>query len=258
LGAEQRALTHERFVELPPATPVAQGNGTLALAAVPAALTNGENPEYFDLPPAAERVGTAAIFRDGRLERTARFLREARFGGLITHLFAVRGFLPEQIGDGRCAALQTLRELLREELDRLFIKLRLPRYVIAARDIETPSVRSTIEHLIAEGSAAHGIPPESPTAALVLRGAFDPADLHEIGERLAGAPLASAMPWSALGRLLPDEPPGFAEYRTLLLETLDGFEPGESEEFIDALSHASTPRLDEALDAILASVHAMA
>jgi hypothetical protein len=66
------------------------------------------------------------------------------------------------------------------------------------------------------------------------------------------------MPWSALGRLLPDEPPGFAEYRTLLLETLDGFEPGESEEFIDALSHASTPRLDEALDAILASVHAMA
>ena len=258
LGAEQRALTHERFVQLPPATPIAQSNGTHALTAGTAALVDGEHPEYFDLPPAAESVGTAAIFRDGRLERTARFLREARFGGLITHLFAVRAFLPEQIGDGRCAALQTLRELLREEFDRLFIKLRLPRYVIAARDIETPSLRSTVEHLVREAAAAHAIPAESPTAALALRGAFDPADLQEIGERLSGAPLAIAMPWCALARLLPDEPPGFAEYRTLLLETLDGFELGESEEFIDALSHASTPRLDEALDAMLASIHAMA
>jgi hypothetical protein len=177
---------------------------------------------------------------------------------LINHLFAVRAFLPEQIGDGRCAGLQTLRELLREEFDRLFIKLRLPRYVIAARDIETPSLRSSIEHLVREAGEAHGVPAESPTAAVALRGAFDPADLHEIGERLAGAPLASAMPWSALGRLLPNDPPGFAEYRTLLLETLDAFEPAESEEFIDALSAASTPRLDEALDAILISVHAMA
>jgi uncharacterized repeat protein (TIGR01451 family) len=258
LGAEHRALTHERFVELPPATPIAQGNGTHAIATVSAALVDGDGVEYYDPPRGAESVGTAAIFPVGRLERTARFLREARFGGLITHLFAVRAFLPEQIGDGRCAGLQTLRELLREEFDRLFIKLRLPRYVIAARDIETPSLRSTIEHLVRDAAAAHGIPSESPTAACALRGAFDPADLHEIGERLAGAPLASPMPWSALGRLLPDEPPGFAEYRTLLLEMLDGFEPTEREEFIDALSHASTPRLDEALDALLISVHTLA
>jgi uncharacterized repeat protein (TIGR01451 family) len=258
LGSEHRALTQERFVELPPATPIVQSNGSLALATVSASLVEGEGPGYYGLPQAAESVGTAAIFPNDRLERTARFLREARFGGLITHLFAVRAFLPEQVGDGRCAALQTLRELLREEFDRLFIKLRLPRYVIAARDIETPSLRSTIEHLIREGSAAHGIPPDSPTAARALRGAFDPADLQEIGERLNGMPLACAFPWTALGRLLPDEPPGFAEYRTLLLETLDGFEPGEKDEFIDALSHASTPRLDEALDAILASVHTMA
>lgn len=259
LGADQRGLTHERFVELPPATPIVQGNGTPhALATVSAAMIEGESTDYYDLPPAAESVGTAAIFRDGRLERTVRFLREARFGGLITHLFAVRAFLPEQIGDGRCAGLQTVRELLREEFDRLFIKLRLPRYVIAARDIETPSLRSTVEHLMRDAASAHGIPPDSPTAALALRGAFDPVDLQEIGEKLGNAPLASAVPWSALGRLLPAEAPGFAEYRTLLLETLDGFEPVESEEFIDALGQASTPHLDEALDAMLAAVHAMA
>ena len=209
LGGERRALTQERFVELPPATPIAQGNGSYALATVSAALVEGDDSEYYDLPASSQSVGTAAFFRDRRLERTTRFLREARFGGLITHLFAVRAFLPEQLGDGRCAALATLRELLREEFDRLFIKLRLPRYAIAARDLETPSLRSTIEHLIREGVAARGFPSEPPTAVLTLRGTFDPADLHEIGERLAGAPLASSLSWSALARLLPDEMPGF-------------------------------------------------
>jgi uncharacterized repeat protein (TIGR01451 family) len=258
LAGDRRALTQERFVELPPATPIVQSNGSHSLATVHAALVDSEGDEYYGLPQVPESAGIAAFFRDARLERTARFLREARFGGLITHLFAIRAFLPDQVGDGRCASLQTTRELLHEEFDRLFIKLRLPRYAIAARDIETPSLRSTIEHLVREAAGARGTPPDSPMAAVILRGTFDPAQVRELGERLAGAPLAVALPWSALGRLLPDDPPAFAEYRTLLLQTLDGFEPTETAEFIDALGTASTPRLDEALDAILASVHAIA
>ena len=101
-------------------------------------------------------------------------MREARFRGLITHLFAVRAFLPEGIGDAHCRALEPARELLREELDRLFIKLRLPLYALTPRDVETPSLRSTLERLVREAGAARGVPAESPTAALYSARRFRP------------------------------------------------------------------------------------
>jgi hypothetical protein len=177
---------------------------------------------------------------------------------LITHLFAVRGFLPEGIGDGRCSALGAARELLREELDRLFIKLRLPLYVLTARDVETPSLRSTLERLVQEAGAARGVPAEAPTAALTLRGSFDPTELRDLGERFAQAQLATALPWAALARLLPDETSACANYRALLLEALDGFEDSDSNAFIDALQHRDDSRLDAALEAMAASLHSMA
>jgi hypothetical protein len=63
----------------------------------------------------------------GQLPRTVRFLNETRFPGLVRHLFALRALLPEATNWGR----------VREQLDRLFIKLRLPHYTVAERDIET-------------------------------------------------------------------------------------------------------------------------
>jgi uncharacterized repeat protein (TIGR01451 family) len=258
LAGRTRALTEERFVQLPPATPVGEGNGAHALVELSPGTAESGDSEYYEISPLADLTGTIAVFSNERLGRTLRFLREAHFGGLVTHLFALRAFLPEHIGDSHSGTLPAARELLRDELDRLFIKLRLPRYAIAPRDIETPSLRSTIEHLVRDAVAAHGIPPDSPTAVTSLRGGFDPVELRELGEALMGTPLASALPWSALGRLLPDETSVFAEYRSLLLETLDAFESGETNEFIDALAHASTPPLDHALDAMLASLHVMA
>ena len=78
-----------------------------------------------------KRVGVCAAFTAERLNRALRFLDEARFGGTITHLFALRAFLPDAIGDAHAAALPALHDALHEELDRLFIKLRLPSYAIA-------------------------------------------------------------------------------------------------------------------------------
>ncbi|MFY9740294.1 MAG: hypothetical protein WAK11_14765 [Candidatus Cybelea sp.] len=257
-AAQPRALSEDRFLQLPPATPVGDGNGSHPLAQLSAALDDDVEDAQ---PPAFETTdatGTIVAFTPERLGRTLRLLREARFRGLITHLFAVRGFLPEGIGDGRCSALGATRELLREELDRLFIKLRLPLYVLTARDVETPSLRSTLERLVQEAGAARGVPAEAPTAALTLRGSFDPEELRELGERFAQAPLATALPWAALARLLPDETPACANYRALLLEALDGFESSDCDEFIDALQHRDDSQLDAALDAMAVSLHSMA
>jgi uncharacterized repeat protein (TIGR01451 family) len=257
LAGHPRALSEDRFLQLPTATPVGESNGSHPLARLSAAPDDDvEDPS--ELFETTDVTGTIVAFTPDRLSRTLRLLREARFAGLITHLFAVRGFLPEGVGDGRCGALGAARELLREEMDRLFIKLRLPLYVLTARDVETPSLRSTLERLVQEAGAARGVPVRAPTAELTLRGSFDPAELRDLGERFAQAQLATALPWAALARLLPDETSACANYRALLLEVLDGFEDSDCNEFIDALQHRDDSQLDAALDAMTASLHSMA
>lgn len=273
-GGGQRALTEERFMELPPATPVGETNGsTHALAHVQYALDSGAANDA--LPPSADMpgsdaaqsgifdgamvgrgAGTAVAFSGERLGKTLRFLDEARFDGLVTHLFALRAFLPDAIGDAHAGALPALRDVLRDEFDRLFIKLRLPNYVIAPRDIETPSLRSTLERVFQEAAHARGIPAEPPAAGTVLRGSFDPPELAEFVERLERAELAGALSWAGLARLLPDATAQFANYRTVLIERLDAMAEGESSEFIDALQRKRDTILDSALDVVRTSLHA--
>ncbi len=264
-GGGQRALAEERFMELPPATPVEgqeNGAGGHALASLPyPALDAGAEPGeagngVYEGTLLGNRVGTAIAFPADRLARALRFIDEARFGGLVTHLFALRAFMPDAIGDAHGGAVGSLRELLRDEFDRLFIKLRLPNYVIAPRDVETPSLRTTIERVLHEAGAARGTPAESPAAALVLRGGFDPLELADLSERLEEAPLAGALPWAALARFLPDATPQFAHYRALLIERLDALADADPSEFIDALQRKREAALDGALDVVRTSLHA--
>jgi uncharacterized repeat protein (TIGR01451 family) len=251
LAGSPRALTEERFMQLPPATPVGEGNGALYIAQL-AAGTGGEEAEL------SQSVGTLAAFTPERLGRALRFLREARFGTLVTHLFAVRAFLPDAIGDAHCSGLVPLRDLLHDELDRLFIKLRLPNYAIAARDIETPSLRSVVERLLHEARNARGLPSESPTAAIELRGTFISKILGDFADRLPSSELAGALPWAALACLLPDDSPLYADYRERLTETLEALADSDANDFIDALAHRHDADLDAALDAMCVSLHAIA
>jgi uncharacterized repeat protein (TIGR01451 family) len=260
-GAAPRALTEDRFLQLPPATPIGDGNGAHLLAQLPSGgdgLSSGDSTGVYEGTVLTHRVGTSASFTAERLGRTLRFLNEARFGGLVSHLFAVRAFLPDAIGDAHNGALFALRDLLHEEFDRLFIKLRLPSYLIAPRDVETPSLRSTIERVLHEAGVARGMPSESLAATTVLRGTFDPAELRDLAERLPDAELASALPWAALARLLPDAVLPWAQYRTLLIERLDALADSGCAEFIDALQRQSDAALDDALDVLRSSLHASA
>ncbi|HVA26724.1 MAG TPA: hypothetical protein VNF68_00985 [Candidatus Baltobacteraceae bacterium] len=262
-GGSQRMLTEDRFVELPPATPV---NGDTArtwyapVDDVPALASNngsgGEREDVIDGALAGDRVGVAVTFTSERHARVLRFLDEARFDGLITHLFAMRAFFPEAIGDTHVGAVTSMREMLRDELDRIFIKLRLPNYVIAPRDIETPSFRATVERLLHDVSGVRSVPADAPGATLVLRGGFDPHELAELGDRLAEAELASALPWAILARLLPDGTPQLAHYRAMLVERFDSFVDAEGTEFLDALQRRRDVALDAALDVVRTSLHA--
>ncbi len=256
----QRMLTEDRFMELPPATPVA-GNGDATGRSIVGtdypALVAASNGDAVDGTLVGDRVvGVAVTFTAERHARVLRFLDEARFDGLITHLFAMRAFFPEAIGDTHVGAVASMREMLRDETDRLFIKLRLSSYVIAPRDIETPSMRATLERLLHDVHDARGTPAETPGATVVLRGNYDPQVIAELGDRLGDTELASALPWAILARFLPDGSAQFAHYRGMLVARLDSFADADSAEFLDALQRKRDVALDAALDVVRTSLHA--
>jgi hypothetical protein len=90
----------------------------------------------------------------------------------------------------------------------------------------------------------------------VLRGSYEPSELRDFVDRIEDAPLASALPWAALARLLPDGTPQLQHYRALLVERLDALTQGDPTEFIDALQRKRDAALDGALDVVRASLHA--
>jgi len=251
-GSGQKMLTEDRFMELPPATPVASNGHPEG----PAHLSIAEYPALNAAPH--DGVGVVATFTSERHARVLRFLDEARFDGLVTHLFAMRAFFPEAISDAHVGAVASMRDMLRDETDHLFIKLRLSSYVIAPRDIETPSMRATLERLLHDLSGARGTPAETPGATVVLRGTYDPAEVAELGDRLADTELAGALPWAILARFLPDGTPQFAHYRGMLIARLDALAEAESADFLDALQRRREVALDAALDVVRTSLHANA
>ncbi len=274
-GNGQRALARERFIELPPATPVddpgiVREYGEWQRESYPALQSpsgNGETEQHAapdersalveNVVP-TEGIGVAAVFTPERLSRSLRFLEEARFDGFVTHLFAIRAFFPEAIGDVQHVALAAMRETLREELDRLFIKLRVPSYVIAPRDLETPAFRSTLERLAHDLANARGIPAEMAATATVVRGTFDAAGFARLADNLGEAKLACGLPWGMLARCLPDGSPQLAHYRKMLVERLDTMSDVEPTEFLDVLARRRDVALDAALDVVRTSFYAIA
>jgi uncharacterized repeat protein (TIGR01451 family) len=261
-GSGPRALPEERFMELPPATPVnGNGRGTqrdyLGGSNLPAlASSEGGDEGAIEGAIVTDRIGVVASFTSERHARALRFLDESRFDGLVTHLFALRALFPGAIGDTHLSALGAMRELLRDELDRLFIRLRLPSYAMAARDIETPSFRAAIERLLHDVAGARGVPAEMPGTTLVLRGSFDPHALEAIAESLREAELASALPWALLARFLPDGTPQLAHYRSMLVARLEALADVDASEFLETLQHRRDAALDAALDVVRTSLHA--
>ncbi len=193
-------------------------------------------------------VQTVLAFDRDRLERVLRFLGEARFTGLVTHLFGIRAFFPDAVGTGAEHELQEVRETLRETLDRLFIKLRLPNYVIAPRDLETAAGRAALESLLGRIVAAQA--PSETAGSIVLRGSCDEEESRAVRSRLSQSPIATALPWSSMARLIPAGGEALANYRGLIVGALDELAGADETAFIDALQRRPYPVLDAALDIV--------
>jgi hypothetical protein len=178
--------------------------------------------------------------RRAEIERLATALRS---DGLVGHLFALRLFFPEPCArcDARlAAALRALDETLRDVYDRLFVKLRIPGFIVCADDLEDAALRAAIVAVLQrlDEPVHDGLPP-----------AFENAPL--------GAP-ASLRAMVALVPARCDDDPllgaCIAHHAALLDDALSRYEGVPLELFDDALAHRSEPALDEARARLIAAL----
>jgi uncharacterized repeat protein (TIGR01451 family) len=256
-GAGTRALPagEDRFVELPPATPISRelaGKPVLSLGTG----SNGESQVHdvtavLDVAQ-GDALAFASVFDRERLQRMLGFLSDARFAGLVTHLLALRDFLPDAASVRDERPLVEVRSGLREVLQRMFIKLRMPSYVLAPRDLESTASRDALIALLDDLDPSVQV--RSPHGTLVLHGSCDRAELASLRDRLDDAALGTALPWAVIARLLPNDGDALSNYRHLVIGALDDLEGADSTAFIDALQRKKYPVLDAALDVVRAQL----
>ncbi|MDE2573518.1 MAG: hypothetical protein KGM44_13470 [bacterium] len=261
---------------LPESIAPAPANGERALAAVeppaseaPAVPAQAASRTH-DLPRHVEsgegRVATLSIYSQDRLARAVRLISSVEAGALFPHLYAVRAFLPDRlIGPaGLEELLEAERERLHELLDHLFIKLRLPRYLVSQKDLEDRPARNALVALM-RGIAEQRLPAAeaTPHAYVVLTGSMTVQEAAAHADDLEQAPLGSARPWRALGGLIPQAGANedgvalgeaLAAYRARFIEAMGDLErlpPGEFHRVLAA-------RSPESLDAALAALRAVA
>ncbi|MGD1065519.1 MAG: hypothetical protein ABR975_01740 [Vulcanimicrobiaceae bacterium] len=208
--------------------------------------------------PAIAVRGVRLVFTREGLERAVGFLDQSDYGGLVTHLFAIRTLLPSDIVGVNGAVpgkLGAARDALRGVVDRLFIKLRMPRYALTAKDLEDRASRNALIELIdALDEARPAADLGAGDAAVVLEG---PVALERLTSQLTAIendPLGSPRPWLALTELLPSRmvtPPdggdALATYRNALIATFTNVAALPSEEFHRVLAGAQNASLDAAL-----------
>jgi uncharacterized repeat protein (TIGR01451 family) len=255
----------EHVDEVPAAQDVAAPPHAAAAAPPPAAAAPAE-PVAPAIEPAPEPVARRVrlVFARDALERALMFLEQSDYGGLITHLFAIRTLLPTAFvglnGDvpGKLAAE---REALRGVVDRLFIKMRMPRYALTAKDLEDRGSRSALAELIRSLEASKPFDEsDAGDATVVLEGPIDVALLTPHIALLESEPLGSARPWLLLAELLPSTfvvPNGgesMNAYRSALIATFTNVAALPAEEFHRVLSGTQNAALDAALRDVRAAL----
>ncbi|MBV9149644.1 MAG: DUF11 domain-containing protein [Candidatus Eremiobacteraeota bacterium] len=244
------------FVQLPPATPVAQETYWLTEPHDSLRPNGSASPDEMHVHG---QVASACVFRAERFEKTLRFLKEAHFGTLVSHLFAIRAFFPTTISGSESLrkALEDERLQLRDALDRLFIKLRLPQYAPAARDIETTPMRRSLLELVKQLHAGASAAPGSTDGEIVLPGKIDTNEAEQLSARVQSAQLGTAPAWHLLAFIMPDGATPLGAYRSELLEQLEKLESLPPEAFCEALTHevrALDAALEDAIGGLTAAV----
>lgn len=233
------------------------------------------SPTVAEAPPAPVPLYPAGAhvayvdFSAERLAHALRMLDRTDAGGLIPHLFALRTLFPEQLA-GASADLQRLAgetaRSLRAPLDRLFVRLRMPRLALTGKDIEDRESRDALRRFLDEMLAERPTgDPEASVGVVRVIGAVDFDAVRALAQELAGAPLGAVTPWLINAHLigtaiLHDDVRSdvLGDYRAQAIQVLTVLSELPLEEFHRVLVTSANRDLDRMLAATLDGLRAAA
>ena len=242
---------------------------------VPEALEAPVQPQASEPPPAqaeheaplarvqALEPALYAELSETQLAQTIRMLEKADAPGLLPHIFAIRALMPATIAGAPPQTAQTVENSVhafRAPLDRFFVRVRMPRLSVTAKDLEDRDSRFALRALVDAVLDAPGAPLAERTGGAVrLSGQADVETIRSRAPDLQTSPLGSAAPWivgaSLLGTQVEYNGGGRSDvlgrYREELLKVLAVLETLPMQEFHRVLASSVNRTLDDALAAVV-------
>jgi len=216
--------------------------------------------------PAEAPLRVQLSFSRESLERALALLEQSDYGGLVRHLFALRMLFPERVVgiNGELEAKFTAeRDALRGVVDRLFIKMRLPRYALTAKDLEDRTSRMALVELVAALRNAKPAPGLSASREpILIEGTIDRDSVVANLSALESEPLGGPRPWLVIAELIGERvswPGGgasevLAGYRSALVATFLNVGALPIDEFHRVLTGSTNASLDAALGDVRAAL----
>ena len=263
----------ERIVEPPPLPepePIVEAPTIVPAAQAPRAITELVETitaaQPFEVPgpgaPPAERVETPVLYVDFTAERlgnTLRMLeRSNTAGGLVQHLFALRLLFPEHAQGapaGVDGTFASASRALRAPLEKLFVRLKMPRLTITGKDLEDRESRDALRDVVESLSFAPTTSPQAPSDGVVrVVGQIEVDVVSALLPDLESAPLGAVTPWLINAQLLGttvyhgrERADALESYRTDVLHVLSVLNELPIEEFHRVLTSSVNRTLDESL-----------
>jgi len=255
--------------QLQPRPEVAEGQPPRAIAEIVAAQAEALAPAV--TPP--EELPTPVLYVDftpERLGHTLRMLeRSDSAGGLIQHLFAMRMFFPESVVDGQpqlTATFASASRALRAPLEKLFVRLRMPRLQITGKDLEDRESRDALINLVNDLIFAPSARPKTPPDGLIrIEGSVELDVVRALLPELDAVPVGGVTPWLINAQLLGttifndgNRSDSLEHYRAELLNVLSVLNELPIEEFHRVLTSSVNRTLDDALAQVIEALRGAA
>lgn len=237
------------------------------------ALAEPAQPAPAQLAAVPPEIATPVLYIDfssDRLAHTLKMLeRSDSAGGLIAHLFAMRMLFPENAVNAPPQLNETFAmasRAMRAPLEKLFVRLRMPRLQLTGKDLEDRESRDALRNLMNDIAFAPHAVPAAPTAGIVrVEGAIELDVVRSLLPELDAAPVGAATPWLINAQLLGttiyhdgEKSEELEHYRSELLNVLHVLNELPLEEFHRVLTSSQNKTLDDALAHVVSALRGAA
>jgi uncharacterized repeat protein (TIGR01451 family) len=223
--------------------------------------------------PVHEDLTAPVLFVDFTPERLANTLRMLErsnsAGGLVQHLFALRLLFPEHAQNapsGVDETFATSSRALRAPLEKLFVRLKMPRLTITGKDLEDRESRDALRDDVESLNFAPTASPQAPSEGIVrVVGQVEIDVVRALLPDLESAPLGAVTPWLINAQMLgttiyhgSERADTLENYRDQVLHVLSVLNELPLEEFHRVLTSSVNRALDEALAQAIESLRGAA